>query len=339
MDAPSVQCVTTPDGMSIAYAIAGEGMPVIHMPFHHSHVALRWERLLWFRGLAEQFKVLYYDSRGQGLSTLGLTEDPSLHDYLCDLETIIAASGFEKFALVAYGGFGHIALRYAVEHPERVSALALICSCESFASWTRSAFLDMAEENWDLFLELQNRKLPPEVVPRAIAVQKQMSNQSDYVRMIRCFIDSDVSDIVSKVTVPTLFIHSLDQHWLPPAEGAKIASKIEGARIVFTDGDVEPADEKAVPEIIGFLKGIGGQSIGPAPSSSPSIGNSQLSPRQREVLRLISEGKRTREIAELLVLSERTVERHIADAYTKIGARNRAEATAFVLSYLSPVAG
>jgi DNA-binding NarL/FixJ family response regulator len=52
------------------------------------------------------------------------------------------------------------------------------------------------------------------------------------------------------------------------------------------------------------------------------------------VLRLLAEGKTTREIAEELVLSERTVERHIADVYGKIGARNRAEATAYALSNL-----
>ncbi|HEY7467326.1 MAG TPA: helix-turn-helix transcriptional regulator, partial [Dehalococcoidia bacterium] len=57
-----------------------------------------------------------------------------------------------------------------------------------------------------------------------------------------------------------------------------------------------------------------------------------LTPRQNEVLRLISQGKTTREIAVNLVLSERTVERHIADVYAKIGARNRSEATAYFLS-------
>ena len=35
-----------------------------------------------------------------------------------------------------------------------------------------------------------------------------------------------------------------------------------------------------------------------------------------------------------LVLSDRTVQRHIADIYDKIGARNRSEATAFVMSQL-----
>jgi len=60
-----------------------------------------------------------------------------------------------------------------------------------------------------------------------------------------------------------------------------------------------------------------------------------LSVRQMQVLRLIAEGKTTREIADELVLSVRTVERHSADVYAKIGARNRAEATAYALSRIA----
>jgi DNA-binding NarL/FixJ family response regulator len=63
--------------------------------------------------------------------------------------------------------------------------------------------------------------------------------------------------------------------------------------------------------------------------------NGELSHRQSDVLCLIADGKTTREIAGALVLSERTVERHIADIYAKIGARNRAEATAFYLRTLN----
>ena len=59
-----------------------------------------------------------------------------------------------------------------------------------------------------------------------------------------------------------------------------------------------------------------------------------LSSRQIEVLRLITAGKTTHEIAEELVISERTVERHIADVYTKLDVRNRAEATALFLGRL-----
>jgi DNA-binding CsgD family transcriptional regulator/tetratricopeptide (TPR) repeat protein len=62
-----------------------------------------------------------------------------------------------------------------------------------------------------------------------------------------------------------------------------------------------------------------------------------LTERQVEVLRLVAEGKTSREIAEMLVLSERTVHRHIDNIYTKISARNRTEATAFALRELYPI--
>lgn len=336
MDAPVVRYVTTPDGMQIAYAIAGEGeQAVLHLPFHHNHVLSRWSGPSWFRGMAEHFRVVHYDSRGQGMSTRDLAEDPTIDDYRCDLDTVLDATGLEKFALVAYGGFGHIALRYAVENPDRVTGLVLICSCASFRAWTRSAFLDVAEENWDLFLELQTRKFPSEFQPRLIEWLKGMSSQSDYVRLVRCFLTgSDVSDLLPLVSIPTLLLHSLDQHWLAPAEGANVAARIPGARIMFTDGDVEPDDRQGVSAIVGFLKGITApEPIGPTPSGTiTSI--APLSTRQLQVLHLISEGKRTREIAEALVLSERTIERHIADVYAKIGARNRSEATAYILGQL-----
>jgi DNA-binding CsgD family transcriptional regulator len=60
-----------------------------------------------------------------------------------------------------------------------------------------------------------------------------------------------------------------------------------------------------------------------------------LSPREVEVLRLIATGKSNAEIAGDLVLSIRTVERHIAAIYGKIGARGtaaRAAATHYALS-------
>jgi DNA-binding CsgD family transcriptional regulator/tetratricopeptide (TPR) repeat protein len=58
-----------------------------------------------------------------------------------------------------------------------------------------------------------------------------------------------------------------------------------------------------------------------------------LSPREVEVLRLIAAGRASKEIADELVLSVRTVERHITHIYEKIGARGRADATAFALKH------
>jgi DNA-binding NarL/FixJ family response regulator len=52
-----------------------------------------------------------------------------------------------------------------------------------------------------------------------------------------------------------------------------------------------------------------------------------LSPRETEVLKLIAEGNSGREIAELLVISEKTVERHRANVLEKLGLRDRVALT------------
>jgi DNA-binding NarL/FixJ family response regulator len=59
-----------------------------------------------------------------------------------------------------------------------------------------------------------------------------------------------------------------------------------------------------------------------------------LTRREVEVLRLIAAGEDNQRIAALLVLSVRTVERHISNIYSKIGAQgpaSRAMATAYAL--------
>jgi non-specific serine/threonine protein kinase len=58
-----------------------------------------------------------------------------------------------------------------------------------------------------------------------------------------------------------------------------------------------------------------------------------LTAREVEVLRLIASGRTTQEIADELVISVNTVERHITHVYQKIGARGRAEATAYALQH------
>ena len=65
-----------------------------------------------------------------------------------------------------------------------------------------------------------------------------------------------------------------------------------------------------------------------APDGRPPGG---LTPREVEVLRLISAGRTTRQIAETMVVSRATVERHITSLYRKIGARGRADATSYAL--------
>jgi two-component system NarL family response regulator len=59
-----------------------------------------------------------------------------------------------------------------------------------------------------------------------------------------------------------------------------------------------------------------------------------LSEREREVLALIAEGLRNREIADRLVISEPTVKTHVRHVLEKLRIRNRAEAAAFAVRHL-----
>jgi DNA-binding NarL/FixJ family response regulator len=56
-----------------------------------------------------------------------------------------------------------------------------------------------------------------------------------------------------------------------------------------------------------------------------------LTPRELEVLKLIAEGKTTKEIAGLLVLSVKTVERHRADILHRLGMRDRVDLTRYAI--------
>ena len=59
-----------------------------------------------------------------------------------------------------------------------------------------------------------------------------------------------------------------------------------------------------------------------------------VTPREAEVLLWISRGKADRDVAQILGLSPRTVNKHLEQAYAKLGVENRAAATALVVRAL-----
>ena len=66
-------------------------------------------------------------------------------------------------------------------------------------------------------------------------------------------------------------------------------------------------------------------------SPDEADGPASLTEREREIMNLISQGLTNREIAERFVLSEKTVKNHVNRIYSKLGASNRAQATALWL--------
>ena len=56
-----------------------------------------------------------------------------------------------------------------------------------------------------------------------------------------------------------------------------------------------------------------------------------LTARESEIVKLIAEGHTSREIADLLVISDKTVERHRANILEKLGMRDRVDLTRYAI--------
>ncbi len=68
-------------------------------------------------------------------------------------------------------------------------------------------------------------------------------------------------------------------------------------------------------------------------AAKPRRGPGGLTPRELQVLRLVAAGWSNRAIAEQLVLSERTVDRHVSNILAKLRVPSRAAATAYAYQH------
>ncbi len=94
-------------------------------------------------------------------------------------------------------------------------------------------------------------------------------------------------------------------------------------------GDTESADRELATARNLF------EQLGAAPDLAAARRRSStdrlLTPREVEVLRLVARGASNKVIARELVLSERTVDRHVSNIFVKLGVASRAAATAYAL--------
>jgi DNA-binding NarL/FixJ family response regulator len=104
-------------------------------------------------------------------------------------------------------------------------------------------------------------------------------------------------------------------HLLGDEDGA--ALEREAARKVF-------AELGAAPDVAAI-----DSRVAPTPSASPAPDSHGLSARELEVLRLVASGKTNKVIARELFVSEKTIDRHVSNIFTKVDVNTRAAATAW----------
>ena len=343
-----VRFCSAPDGVRLAYAIHGNGPPLVRAPSWLTHLEFDWESPLWrhwLDGLAEGHTVLRYDERGCGLSDRDV-EDLSLDARVADLESVIDAAGLERLDVLGVSQGGPAAIAYAVRHPERVDHLVLYGTYargrlkrEPSPSEREHAelMISLIRMGWGqgkpAFRRLFTTMFIPEASPAQMEwfdeLQRVTTEPEMAVRIRHARNADDVTREAKRVTAPTLVLHAREDALAPFAEGRLVASLIPGARLVALESrnHILLADEPAWSEFRDELRAF----LGPAVETSAPDELDDLSNRELEVLGLVAEGLSNEEIAARLYLSVRTVERHLSNIYAKLrlsGKAGRAAAAA-----------
>ncbi|MET0864699.1 MAG: alpha/beta fold hydrolase [Nakamurella sp.] len=342
--------------MRIAYARYGRGVPLIISTCWLSHLEYDLESPVWkhfVRDLGDVATTIRYDERGFGLSDWQVP-DFSFESRISDLEAVIEASGFEKFALLGMAQGGPVAVAYTHRHPERVSRLILHGSYTASAGPTQEtaqleeAFTRMIEVGWarpeGRFRRVFTDMLMPGATPEQMSwvddLMRVSTSTENAVAFRQQRMDVDVSPLLPDLDLPTLVLHARGDQMNELAAGRMLAAGIPGARLVTLESNnhILLADEPAWPvfldEVNDFLEpdratapSTGAQDI-PVARRSQQSRLDELTKREREVLQLVAAGNDNREIATALTLSLRTVERHLQTIYRKLGLFGSAQRTA-----------
>jgi DNA-binding CsgD family transcriptional regulator len=144
----------------------------------------------------------------------------------------------------------------------------------------------------------------------------------------------DVSDRVPLAVAPTLVLHRQGERQIGVDVSRGLADALPHGRLVVLPGSNPTLfleDVRGDLDLVtGFL--VTGQTPGSSTATARAgVDGVGMTGRELEVLRLLAAGDSNAEIARQLGITVHTVERHVSNLYRKIGARGRADATAYAL--------
>ncbi|MDP9237941.1 MAG: adenylate/guanylate cyclase domain-containing protein [Chloroflexota bacterium] len=154
---PEIRYTTTADGVAIAYAVAGEGPPLLcarGLLTAGLDDEIAGSTQLW-PALKESHSVVLWDSRGMGLS--GNAPEAGFDDWLADMEAVAEAASADRFDLVGVRTACHLAMAYAARQPDRVNRLVLHNPSPPGSSVRRlqpAWLFALATENWHDFVDM-----------------------------------------------------------------------------------------------------------------------------------------------------------------------------------------
>ncbi|MCV3206967.1 alpha/beta fold hydrolase [Mesorhizobium sp. YC-39] len=253
LDVPRTRYVDV-DGIHLAYQIVGSGQPdIVLVPGFISHVERIWEDRscrAWISAVSRLGRLILFDRRGMGLSDR-VGARPTVEATAQDILAVMNAAGSRRALLIGASEGGPGCIRFAVDHPDRLTGLVLWGSLAK-GSRTPDYPFALTAAQYDLWKRrlIANWGGPAEIETFApsLAGDRQAENwwagllraassPGAVAGLLEALRDTDVRHLLAKVSARTMVLHRSGDRAVRVEAGRFLAAKIPGARFIEVVGD------------------------------------------------------------------------------------------------------
>jgi pimeloyl-ACP methyl ester carboxylesterase/DNA-binding CsgD family transcriptional regulator len=325
-------------GRRVAYAVTGDGPPLVAPAWWVSHLELDWADPS-FRGLWESigagYTLVRYDRIGVGMSDRGLrAEDLTLDREVAVLGAVLDELALEKVVLIGGSSGGCAAVAFAARFPDRVDRLLLYGAYADGSSITppevRDAIVATVRTHWGLgsrmLADVFLGETDSAAQERLARHQRAAASPETAAALLELLYRNDVRAELGQIRAPTLVVHRRGDRAIPYHRGRELAAAIPRATLIPLAGTAHFPWAGDTQSAARALRSVLAPNAPVHTSGEPAA--VLLSGREREVLALVAQGLSDPEIAEQLVLSQHTVHRHVANIRNKLGRGSRTAAVA-----------
>jgi len=336
--------VRSKDKTNIAYALSGEGPPLVRAGTWLTHVHHDWESPIWahwLRFMSSRHTLVRYDPRGCGLSQTDV-QTTTFDDWVDDLEAVVDRLELKSFPLFGMSQGAAVAAEYAIRHPERVSQLTLYAPL--MTGWRGRS--DPISQQWQSMEKLvlsgwgdSNMAFPsmfahlflPESSPETRQLYAELQRKSASKEAASCLMQV-LSGLhafarLKEIHVPTLVIQIARDQVIDPKLVTGMAGEIQGSEFasINSGNHILLEDEPGWQEFKNIFTRHVPAGVALKATGDPKLFE-QLSKREQQILRSIAKGLSNQQIADSLFISEKTVRNHITNIFDKLGVSSRAQA-------------
>ncbi len=333
----------TSDGVTLAYQVFGHGPPVVWLP-SLSNLLAQWRIPAMrqaYQELARSMTVVLYDGRGTGASDRRVDlDDLGIDAHLRDLDAVLTAADLHSSSLLGYYHSVATAIAFAAAEPGRVTRMVLFGGAarmrDAMSPAQTQALLSLVTQDWDLFADSAAQAWlgwdAGETGRLTAAAFRTAAAPATAQAWFAAAGSIDVTDALPFAVAPTLVLHRQGERQIGVDVSRTLADALPHGRLVVLPGSSPTlflTDARGDLDLVTDFLSTGLTRHAPVERAGPP--GSDITGRERDVLRLLAAGDSNAEIARQLGITVNTVERHVSNIYRKIGARGRADATAYAL--------